>query len=352
MLVLVTNFTANLCRYHRFVNIMKQVKVGVLGGGSWATALVKLFTNNCECVNWWVRTEESAAHIQKYGHNPKYIRTIEFSKDKIKVTTDMQQVIDDSDLLIVAIPSAFLNKAFNSETVKRVSDKIIFSAIKGMISEYHSIPARYFHKEFGISYDKIGIISGPCHAEEVAKEQLSYLTLACPNPEIAQTAADLLACRYIKTFTSDDVFGTEISAVLKNIYAVAAGICKGLGYGDNFLSVLISNAIRETSNYVDAVHEIHRDVKSSAYLGDLLVTAYSPHSRNRQFGTMIGKGYSVKGAQLEMNMIAEGYYASKSIYEMNKKFQVEMPIADAVYRILYDGITPVVEMRILADKLS
>jgi glycerol-3-phosphate dehydrogenase (NAD(P)+) len=162
----------------------------------------------------------------------------------------------------------------------------------------------------------------------------------------------MLACRYIKTFTSDDVFGTEISAVLKNIYAVAAGICHGLGYGDNFLAVLISSAIRETSDFVDAVHEIHRDVKSSAYLGDLLVTAYSPHSRNRSFGTMVGKGYSVKGAQLEMNMIAEGYYATESIYEMNKNFNVNMPIAEAVYRILYDGITPVVEMRILAEKLS
>lgn len=331
---------------------MENLKVGVLGGGSWATALVKLLTNNQPMVHWWMRNEESIDHIQKYGHNPKYIRAIQFDNSKLTITSDMQQVADACDILFVAIPSAFLDATFQQYKLTGMEHKIIFSAIKGMVSEYDSIPAKYFHKEFGIPYENIGIVCGPCHAEEVAKEQLSYLTLACPTEETARKAADLLACRYIKTFTSDDVFGTEISAVLKNVYAIAAGICHGLGYGDNFLSVLISSAIRETSSFVDAVHEIHRDVKTSAYLGDLLVTAYSPHSRNRSFGTMVGKGYSVKGAQLEMDMIAEGYYAAKSIYEMNKKYNVDMPIAEAVYRILYDGITPVVEMRILAEKLS
>jgi glycerol-3-phosphate dehydrogenase (NAD(P)+) len=331
---------------------MENTKVGVLGGGSWATAIVKLLTNNLKQVNWWMRNEESISHIRSYGHNPKYIRAIQFETDRLHVSSDMQEVVDKSDILFIAIPAAFLDTTFQYFKLKGMENKIIFSAIKGMVVEYHSIPARYFHKEFGTSYDNIGIVCGPCHAEEVAKEQLSYLTLGCPVEKIAQLGADMLACRYIKTFTSDDVFGTEISAVLKNIYAVAAGICHGLGYGDNFLAVLISSAIRETSDFVDAVHEIHRDVKSSAYLGDLLVTAYSPHSRNRSFGTMVGKGYSVKGAQLEMNMIAEGYYATESIYEMNKNFNVNMPIAEAVYRILYDGITPVVEMRILAEKLS
>ncbi len=331
---------------------MKNTKVGVLGGGSWATAIVKLLTNNATKVNWWMRDDSAISHIQKYGHNPKYIGAIQFENSKLNISSDMQKIVDESDVLFIAIPAAFLDSTFQHFQLKGMDKKIIFSAIKGMVVEYHSIPARYFHKEFGTPYDQIGIVSGPCHAEEVAKEQLSYLTMACPVEETAQLGADLLACRYIKTFTSDDVFGTEISAVLKNIYAVAAGICHGLGYGDNFLAVLISSAIRETSDFVDAVHEIHRDVKSSAYLGDLLVTAYSPHSRNRSFGTMVGKGYSVKGAQLEMNMIAEGYYATESIYEMNKKFNVDMPIAEAVYRILYDGITPVVEMRILADKLS
>jgi len=230
--------------------------------------------------------------------------------------------------------------------------KTVFSAIKGIIPEYNAIPARYFHKTFQVPYNSLGIISGPCHAEEVAMEKLSYLTIACQEEERARQGADLLACRYIKTITSDDLFGTELSAVLKNVIAIAAGIFHGLGYGDNFQAVLISNAIQEIERFVDAVHPIHRDVKSSAYLGDLMVTAYSQFSRNRTFGNMIGKGYSVNAAQLEMNMIAEGYYAAKSIHEINKKFQVDMPIADAVYNVLYEKISPILEMRILADRLS
>ncbi|MBI3237965.1 MAG: glycerol-3-phosphate dehydrogenase, partial [Flavobacteriia bacterium] len=191
-----------------------------------------------------------------------------------------------------------------------------------------------------------------CHAEEVALERLSYLTIACQNEQTATEMANLLACRYIKTAISDDLFGTELSAVLKNVYALASGICSGLGYGDNFQSVLISNAIQEIENFIDEVSPIHRDVKSSAYLGDLLVTAYSKFSRNRTFGFMIGKGYSVKTAQLEMDMIAEGYYATKCVHEINKKFQVEMPILEAVYNILYEKISPVIEMKILSDRLS
>ncbi len=195
------------------------------------------------------------------------------------------------------------------------------------------------------------MISGPCHAEEVALERLSYLTIACQDQERAKILADLLECRYIKTHLSDDLFGTELSAILKNIYAVASGIYNGLGYGDNFQAVLISNAVQEIERFVDALNPIHRDVKSSAYLGDLLVTAYSQFSRNRTFGSMIGKGYSVTSAQMEMNMTAEGYYAAKSILKINEKFEVDIPIATAVYRILYEQISPAVEMRILADKL-
>lgn len=325
---------------------------GVLGGGSWATALVKLLSNNVDTVNWWMRNEKAAEHIAEYRHNPNYIQSIEFDLDKVKVSTKMQKVIDESDIIVIAIPSAFLDATFKEEKLKNMGDKIVFSAVKGIITEYDSIPARYIHKEFDIDYDRIGIICGPCHAEEVAKEQLSYLTIACPDQEIAANMADTLACRYIKTSVSDDVFGSEISAVLKNVYAVAAGICHGVGYGDNFQAVLISNAIQEIERFVDAVHQVHRDVKSSAYLGDLLVTAYSPYSRNRTFGTMVGKGYSVKWATIEMNMVAEGYYAAKGIKEMNKKFEVDMPIMEAVYNVLYERITPVVEMRILADNLS
>jgi glycerol-3-phosphate dehydrogenase (NAD(P)+) len=233
-----------------------------------------------------------------------------------------------------------------------MATKTVFSAVKGIVPEYNAIPARFIHKTFGTPYDAIGIISGPCHAEEVALERLSYLTVAAQDDDVAEEMADLLACRYIKTTTSDDLFGTELSAVLKNVYALASGICSGLGYGDNFQAVLISNAIQEIENFIDEVSPIHRDVKSSAYLGDLLVTAYSKFSRNRTFGFMIGKGYSVKSAQLEMDMIAEGYYATKCVVEINKKFQVEMPILEAVYRILYEKISPAIEMRLLTEKLS
>lgn len=327
-------------------------KIGVLGGGSWATAITKMLSNNLNHVHWWMRSESAVEHINTYGHNPKYITSIAFDTTKVHVTTNMQAVIDACDVLVVAIPSAFLDKTVKELNPQGLEDKIIFSAIKGIISEYDAIPARYLHKEFRTPYDRIGIIAGPCHAEEVASEKLSYLTLACPDLDVAAIMAESLRCRYIKTSISEDVFGTEISAVLKNVYALAAGVSHGLGYGDNFQSVLISNALQEIKRFVDAVHEVHRDVKSSAYLGDLLVTAYSPYSRNRQFGTMVGKGYGVKGAMMEMNMVAEGYYAAKGIHTMNEKFKVDIPIADAVYRILYEKAGPAIELRLLADRLS
>jgi glycerol-3-phosphate dehydrogenase (NAD(P)+) len=307
-------------------------KISVIGGGSWATALVKILCNNVNSINWWMRNEGAVAHILKYRHNPNYLQSVEFDLNKINVSTDLEEIIRPADIVIIATPSAFLVSIFENFPKEILKDKIIFSAVKGIVPEYNAIPARFIHKTFGTPYDNIGIICGPCHAEEVAMERLSYLTIACGEEDHAEEMAELLACRYIKTTVS--------------------GICAGLGYGDNFQSVLISNAIQEIENFIDEVSPIHRDVKSSAYLGDLLVTAYSKFSRNRTFGFMIGKGYSVKTAQLEMDMIAEGYYATKCVMEINKKFQVEMPIVEAVYRILYERISPVIEMRLLTDKLS
>jgi glycerol-3-phosphate dehydrogenase (NAD(P)+) len=327
-------------------------KIAVIGGGSWATALVKILCNNLPKVYWWMRNPESVQYILDYKHNPHYLQSVEFDLDKISVGTDLESIVQNSDIVIIATPSAFLTKLFENFDTELLKNKIVFSAVKGIIPEFNAIPARFIHKTFGTPYDNIGIICGPCHAEEVALERLSYLTIAGHDEDIAEELAELLACRYIKTTISDDLFGTELSAVLKNVYALASGICSGLGYGDNFQSVLIANAIQEIENLIDEVSPIHRDVKSSAYLGDLLVTAYSKFSRNRTFGFMIGKGYSVKTAQLEMDMIAEGYYATKCVMEINKKFQVEMPILEAVYNILYERISPVIEMRILADKLS
>lgn len=329
-----------------------EKRVAVIGGGSWATALVKILCNNVSKLNWYMRNELAVEHIHKFRRNPNYLQSVEFELDKIEVSTDLEKVIETADVIIIATPSAFLVKLFEDFPLELIKYKVLFSAVKGIIPEYSAIPARFIHKTFGTPYDEIGIICGPCHAEEVALERLSYLTIACQDDDIAEDMAEMLACRYIKTTTSDDLFGTELSAVLKNVYAIASGVCAGLGYGDNFQSVLISNAIIEIENFIDEVSPIHRDVKSSAYLGDLLVTAYSKFSRNRTFGFMIGKGYSVKTAQLEMSMIAEGYYATKSVMEIKNKFEIDMPIVEAVNNIIHEKISPVIEMQILSDRLT
>lgn len=329
-----------------------QRKISVIGGGSWATAIVKMLLNNCDEVSWWLRKQETVDYVKKFKRNPNYLQSVNFDTDKLYLSNDLNDVIERTDVFVLAVPSAFIYSTFDGKEIKGIEKKVAISAVKGIVPEYHAIPARYIHKQFEIPYENIGIISGPCHAEEVALERLSYLTIACQNEENAQFMADKLRCRYINTTTSDDLFGTEISAVLKNVYSIASGIYHGLGYGDNFQAVLISNAIREIEAFVDAVNPIHRDVKSSAYLGDLLVTAYSQFSRNRTFGSMIGKGYSVRSAQVEMKMIAEGYYAVKSIVEINKKFNVDMPIAEAVHRVLYEGVSPVIEMKLLSDELN
>jgi glycerol-3-phosphate dehydrogenase (NAD(P)+) len=233
-----------------------------------------------------------------------------------------------------------------------LKDKIIFSAIKGIVPEHNLIVGEYLNKEFSVPLQNIGVITGPCHAEEVALEKLSYLTIASISDENARQLGKYLNCRYLKTTVSDDIYGTEYAAVIKNVIAVAGGICHGLGYGDNFLAVLVSNAIQEIERYVNAVHPIDRDIKASAYLGDLLVTAYSQFSRNRMFGTMVGKGYSIRQAQLEMNMVAEGYYAVKCVYEINRNFKVHMPITEAVYNIVYQNANVRKEIIKLTDLLS
>ena len=328
------------------------MNVGILGSGSWATAIAKMLCHNVDTLHWWVRGQETADELMTYGHNPRYIQSISFPKDKLRVTTDMQAVVDACDVLVVVIPSLHLDSAFRERNIAGMEKKVVFSAIKGMVSEYDSIPARYLHKAFGIPYENIGIICGPCHAEEVAREKLSYLTVACPTSSHADWLAERLETRYIRVQTSDDVFGAELAAVLKNVYAIAAGIAHGLGYGDNFISVLVSNASQEMKRFLAAVHEIDRDVKDSPYLGDLLVTAYSPHSRNRTLGTMIGKGYTVKSAILEMDMVAEGFTGSQGIHALNQKFDVDIPIAESVYRILHEKMAPSIEMRLLSDELS
>ena len=329
-----------------------QPQVAVIGGGSWATAIVKILSNNVDTIHWWVRSQETVDFIRKYKHNPNYLSDAEINPEKVNVNNDLKKTVDDSGIVILAVPSAFLKATIENLTSDDFKDKVVFSAIKGIVPDELLIVGEYMQQKFSVPIGNIGVITGPCHAEEVAMERLSYLTIACQTASNASMLAEKMNCRYIKTTVSDDIYGTEYSAVLKNVIAIASGICHGVGYGDNFQAVLISNAIQEIKKFVDAVHPIKRDISDSAYLGDLLVTAYSSFSRNRMFGTMIGKGYSVKFAQLEMNMVAEGYYATRCIHEINKQYNLRMPITSAVYRVLYEKVSPRMEMRLLADQLS
>ena len=327
-------------------------RVAVIGAGSWGTALVKLLSSNAERVGWWVRGEKNIAHIRKYGHNPNYISAAQFDVERLAMSDDIHAVVKEADTLIVAVPSAFLKGSFDKLDKSELVGKTMFSAVKGIVPETNQIVGEYLFEHWGVSKENFGVICGPCHAEEVAMERLSYLTIASQNTAKAEAMGKALNGRFLKTTISDDIYGTEYAAILKNVIAVCSGISVGLGYGDNFRAVLVSRAIQEIARFVEAVHPIDRDINEPAYLGDLLVTAYSTFSRNREFGNMVGKGYSVKAAQLEMNMVAEGYYAVKCVHEINSKLGVDMPISEATYRMLYERIAPMIEMRLLSEKLA
>ena len=331
---------------------MSENHFGVIGGGSWATAIVKMLCSNQSKVSWWMRSEKSIQHIKEHRHNPKYIRSVEFDTNQINVTTDLKEVVANSGIIILATPSAFLNDVLSPLSKEDFEGKKVISAIKGIIPERNEIPADYLVNQFGLPENNIGMISGPCHAEEVAMERLSYLTIGCPDTSLATTVAEALSCRFIKTTVTDDLYGTEVGAILKNVFAIASGICHGLGYGDNFQAVLLSNAIQEMERFVDKISPVHRDVKCSAYLGDLLVTGYSLHSRNRRFGNFIGRGYSVKATMAEMRMVAEGYYAVKCVMDLNQKYKVNLPITEAVFNVLYEDTPAISEMRQLSEKLA
>lgn len=327
-------------------------QIAVIGGGSWATAIIKILSNNVPNIAWWLRKKETVDFVKTYKHNPSYLSDVEINLEKVNVTSDLLLALSQAEIIVLAVPSAFLKETLSEIPADVFKDKIIFSAIKGIVPQDLMIVGDFLKHQYDVPENNIGVITGPCHAEEVAMERLSYLTISCRNISVAQKMAALMNCRYINTTVSDDIYGTEYSAVLKNVVAIASGICHGVGYGDNFQAVLVSNAIQEIKRFVDTVHPISRDINDSAYLGDLLVTAYSQFSRNRMFGTMIGKGYSVKFAQLEMNMIAEGYYAVQCIHRINQKYKVHMPITDAVFHVLYEKITPRIEMKLLADALK
>ncbi len=325
-------------------------RFAVIGGGSWGTALVKMLCENVDQLNWYVRGEETVEYLYEHKHNPRYLSSVEFDMSRLNVSADINEVVEGADYLIFAIPSAFLNQELEKLNVD-ISNRIIFSAIKGIVPETSLIVGEHFNNIYEIPLDNIGVITGPCHAEEVALEKLSYLTIACSDTVKAEFLAKQLRSHYITCKTSDDIIGTEYAAVLKNIYAIAAGIAHGLGYGDNFQSVLMSNAIREMKRFIKKRHKMKRNINNSAYLGDLLVTGYSTFSRNRMFGNMLGKGYTVKSAMMEMNMVAEGYYATKSAFLLNDG-SARVPIIHAVYQVLYGGKSAKKVFRKLSDQLD
>lgn len=329
------------------------LKYAVFGSGSWATAIVKMLCENSDQVDWYVRKQQTIDYIISEEHNPSYLSSVELNLDQLRLNTDINTVAEAADVLIFAIPSAFMESELQKVTID-ISSKIIMSAVKGIIPESGFLVGEHFHQKYGVDLNNIVVLTGPCHAEEVALERLSYLTIACADLDIANVVADQFSSNYIRTSANDDVVGAEYAAMLKNIYAIAAGMAHGLGYGDNFQSVLMSNATREMKRFIKKVHKMKRNINETVYLGDLLVTCYSLFSRNRMFGNMIGKGYTVKSAQMEMSMIAEGYYASKSAHQINqgKEKPAQTPIIETVYDILYMNKDAKKAFKKLTEKLG
>ncbi|MCH4552322.1 MULTISPECIES: NAD(P)H-dependent glycerol-3-phosphate dehydrogenase [Aestuariibaculum] len=331
----------------------KPLKYAVFGAGSWATAIVKMLCENLDEIGWYMRSVYTKEHLLKEQHNPNYLSSVEFHLEQLKISNDINEIAAFADVLIFAIPSAFMHSELEKLNID-ISKKIIVSAVKGIMPESGLLVGEHFHDVYNIPFENIAVIAGPCHAEEVALERLSYLTISCADTGKAKSIAKNLSSDYIKTKVNDDVVGVEYAVMLKNIYAIAAGIAHGLGYGDNFQSVLMSNSIREMKRFIKKMHKMKRNINNSAYLGDLLVTGYSIFSRNRMFGNMIGKGYTVKSAQMEMSMVAEGYYATKSAHLLNEKnkSKTKLPIINAVYEVLYENKDPKKVFKKLTEKLD
>jgi glycerol-3-phosphate dehydrogenase (NAD(P)+) len=330
---------------------MQKPVVSIIGGGSWATALAKIISHNVDSFHWYIYENEIIEHIKNFRHNPSYISSIEFDPKKIVFHNNVKTAIESSNVVIFVVPSAYVKGLLGREDID-FTGRFFVNAVKGIIPEDNVTVSQYFQEQFSIPYNRVGVVSGPCHAEEVAMERTSYLTVATEYEEDAEKISTLIKTPFIHTILSDDIYGIEFGAVLKNVYALGVGICHGLGYGDNFIAVYVSNAIREMERFLARVFERERHLFHSVYLGDLLVTAFSQFSRNRTFGNMIGKGYTVKSAQMELNMVAEGYYACKSVNEINQKYKVKMPLAESVYKILYEKSNPAEEIRMLAEKLK
>lgn len=330
--------------------IGKDSKCAIIGHGSWATGLVKILSDNGVRVGWYVRNSEILDSLRAEGRNPRYLSDVAFDPSLLDLSDDINDVVAAADVIILATPSAFL-KQFLAGLTCPLDGKFVISAIKGIVPGDYLTVSEYLNKHYALPYARIGVIGGPSHAEEIALEKLSYLTVACKNLDNARIMAHKLSTKYIRVTISSDIYGVEYAAILKNIYALSVGIAAGLGYGDNFLAVLISNGASEMQHFLDSSYPFDRNTNSSAFLGDLLVTAYSPFSRNRRFGLMIGRGIHVKIAQMELGGISEGYYAAETIRHVNEKYGIEMPIAQAVYDILYEGAVPSKTIRNLTNKL-
>ena len=325
--------------------------IAVMGGGSWATALAKLLLQNCESILWYMRRGDRIADFRRAGHNPVYLSDVMFDVERIRFSSDINAVCEEADTLLLAMPSPYIKEHLKKITVG-LSDKWMVTAVKGIVPDENAIVTDYMTGRYGISHERQIVVGGPCHAEEVALGRKSYLTVGSENRQAAESFASLLQGPSLHTIVSDDVAGIEYGAVLKNVYGICGGIVYGLKSGDNFLAMLVSNAIREMERFLSVVCPHDRTISDSVYLGDLLVTAYSKFSRNHNFGAYIGRGYSVKAAMMEMEMVAEGYYGTKCIYEINRKYGVDMPILDCVYRILYEKEPAQRAIEQLADRLT
>ena len=336
--------------------INKGSKCAVIGYGSWGTAIAKILLERGSEIGWWISNDTVRESVRKSRVNPKYLSEVHFPADKkINLYSDINKVVADYDILIFAIPSAFLIKTLDKMTVS-LENKMVISAIKGIVKDendnYITI-TEFFNKVKGVKYDNLGIVTGPCHAEEIALQRLTYINAICKNIDVAKQISERFDCDYMRTNALTDIYGAEYSAVLKNIYALAVGICKGLGYGDNFIAVLITNASGEIKNFLDKTYDFDRDLNTSAYFGDLLVTSYSQFSRNRTFGMMIGQGYSINAARVELNdMVAEGYYAALCIHNISAREKINLPIAEAVYDILYMKKSAALVINELTNKLK
>ena len=328
------------------------LKVAVIGGGSFGTALAKIFSENLGHCSWWMHNRDSALHVMRYHHNPRYLSSVGFQPDTISVYTDVSDCVKEADIIVLAVPSAFIKEVLADLSPELLKNKILATTIKGIIPDENMIVGRYLNEVLGVPEEQIVVITGPCHAEEIALERLSFLTVAARDKKVAKMMVNCLECHYVRCTWSADLYGTEYAAVMKNIYAIAAGIYHGLGYGDNFQAVLMSNSVREMKRFMNAVSDTKVNIYKSAYLGDLLVTGYSQFSRNRMLGNMLCKGYTVRSALAEMTMVAEGYYAVPLVYKLRKKREVKMPIVKAVHSVLYEGKPARKVMAKLAQKLS